>query len=385
MRRISLLLLLAIVASVYEVHRIGVWGLVTKRLHLSLIKHSTSAAISISKSTAIAVILSRSSSASSIIASTSTTLSLSTTLSSSSALVATAWFGGGRCFRLHSTTATSDEKEGTRNTSGEDDRGSETATGEKNSLDYSEKKYSSYQRWDRTKRALLAYKSKEKNLRVPKPFVIPKDDASWDRDLWETKLGNTVYGIRNKNAYKDHRQELEDMGFDFDYQRYGWDMVKRALLVYKSMNNDTLLVPTTFTVPVDDPSWGKDLWGMKLGYTVINIRNRNDYSKHRQELLAMGFEYDPQLILYGWPKVKMALLAYENWYRGLLVPQKFIIPISSLMWEPDLWEMKLGAVVKRIRNRGDHNDHKQELLEMGFDYSSQQGKGRTSTRTRTSV
>jgi hypothetical protein len=150
-------------------------------------------------------------------------------------------------------------------------------------------------------------------------------------------------------------------------------MVKRALQAYERIYED-LLVPASFTIPEGDASWERDLWGMKLGITVMSIRNRDAYAELRPELEEMGFDYDPQLILHEWDKVKRALLAYKDMFGNLLMPAKFIIPDSS-SWEPDLWGVKLGSEVNQIRNRGDHcKDHMQELEEMGFDFSSQRGK-----------
>jgi hypothetical protein len=67
------------------------------------------------------------------------------------------------------------------------------------------------------RRALLA----TGDLLVPKAFTIPKDDASWAKDLWGVKLGKKVNSIRIRNAYSDYMQELDDMGFDFDPQPTG--------------------------------------------------------------------------------------------------------------------------------------------------------------------
>uniref|UniRef100_A0A7S4G3U3 Helicase-associated domain-containing protein n=1 Tax=Eutreptiella gymnastica TaxID=73025 RepID=A0A7S4G3U3_9EUGL len=80
--------------------------------------------------------------------------------------------------------------------------------------------------WENVKRALLAYKSLCRDLLVPVSFVIPKD-ADWPEELWDLKLGNTVYSIRNQGTYSTNRAELEEMGFDFDPQRtaHGWENV----------------------------------------------------------------------------------------------------------------------------------------------------------------
>ena len=142
-------------------------------------------------------------------------------------------------------------------------------------------------------RAMQAYKRINGDLLVPLSFTIPEDDASWERDLWGTKLGITVSSIRNSNTYAEHKPELLEMGFVYDPQQYRWEKVKRALLAYKRIKDD-LVVPQSFTIPEGDVSWVRDLWGMKLGITVSSIRNNISYAEHKPELLEMGFDYDPQ-------------------------------------------------------------------------------------------
>jgi hypothetical protein len=95
--------------------------------------------------------------------------------------------------------------------------------------------------------------------------------------------------------YKVLRPELEEMGFDYNLQPlgYGWDLVKRALQAYERIEGH-LLVPKTFTIPEDDAMWEPDLWGMKLGFVVTNIRNSNQYAEHKAELEEMEFDFSPQ-------------------------------------------------------------------------------------------
>ena len=227
--------------------------------------------------------------------------------------------------------------------------------------------------WEKVKHALLAYKSLYDDLLVPQGFVIPKD-ADWPEELWDLKLGNTVYGIRNQGTYSTNRAELEEMGFDFDPQRavYGWEKVKHALLAYKSLYDD-LLVPQGFVIP-KDADWPEELWDLKFGNAVYSIRNQGIYSTNRAELEEMGFDFDPQRTVYGWAKVKHALLAYKSLYDDLLVPSGFVIP-KDADWPEELWDLKLGSIVSTIRNSGHHSTNRAELEDMGFEFESQQREG----------
>jgi hypothetical protein len=70
--------------------------------------------------------------------------------------------------------------------------------------------------------------------------------------------------------------------------------VKKALLWYKEMKGD-LLVPRRFAIPYDDERWSSDLWGIKLGFVVHNIRSDHAYVDHRAELVKMGLRFYIQL------------------------------------------------------------------------------------------
>lgn len=84
------------------------------------------------------------------------------------------------------------------------------------------------------------------------------------------------------------------MGFDFSKIRvqakYGWERVRLALLHYKQLYGDTV-VPTLYGIPEDDNHWPEDLWGMKLGTVVKEIRSKGQYKDHKEELVEMGFDF----------------------------------------------------------------------------------------------
>ena len=144
--------------------------------------------------------------------------------------------------------------------------------------------------------------------------------------------------------------------------------MKRALLAYKSLHGN-LLVPKLFVIP-KGREWPEDLWEIKLGCVVSNIRNNGQYSTYRSELEEMGFNFDSQRAAYGWETVKHALLTYKSLYGDLLVPLAFVIP-TSRDWPEELWDMNLGIAVSNIRNDGQYSTNRTELEEMGFNFDSQ--------------
>ena len=71
--------------------------------------------------------------------------------------------------------------------------------------------------WEVVKAALLAYKEREGDLLVPTKFIVPRGDPeTWPESTWGVKLGSIVNNIRLKGYYKNHHQELIEMGFLHD-------------------------------------------------------------------------------------------------------------------------------------------------------------------------
>jgi hypothetical protein len=148
--------------------------------------------------------------------------------------------------------------------------------------------------WAKVKAALLTYKRLAGNLLVPRPFVVPHNHPKWPESTWGINLGRVTGSIRNDGSFKNHKQELVDMGFDFAKQAnplaIPWEVVEAALLAYKGLE-DHLVVPDGFVVPHGDPKWPESTWGVRLGRIVANIRYNGYRFAHRQELLAMGLAF----------------------------------------------------------------------------------------------
>ena len=119
-------------------------------------------------------------------------------------------------------------------------------------------------KFDRIRRALLEYKAVYGDLLVPARYVIPTNDTRYSDDSKGMKLGSGIYHIRMQNTYKEHKEELLVMGFDYDSQVREFEEVKVALLAYKEIYGD-LLVPTEYIVPTNDTSYSEEVRGMRLG------------------------------------------------------------------------------------------------------------------------
>ena len=109
------------------------------------------------------------------------------------------------------------------------------------------------------------------------------------------RLGRTVNTIRSQGTFVDGDPErrgwLEAHGFVFDDLERQWESVLGALLRYKELKGD-MLVPRSFVVPPSSDDWPEEMWGMRLGRTVISIRSGTfvrDHADRRELLESEGF------------------------------------------------------------------------------------------------
>ena len=224
------------------------------------------------------------------------------------------------------------------------------------------------------KLALLQYKDLYGNILVPQSFVVPRNDPNWPKDLWDMNLGSIAHGIRGGTRYAERKQELIKIGFHFGPQRaaYGYSLIKTALMHYKSISGKgDMRVPYNFVVPENDERWPEELWGMKLGVLVNNIKGGN-YASKRDDLLDIGFSYDPFLSKYA--IARKTLLKYKELNGDMLVPRRFVVPEDDERWSRDSMGMKLGSVVYNIRSGSSYADQKDDLLSIGFCFDALQAK-----------
>jgi hypothetical protein len=70
-----------------------------------------------------------------------------------------------------------------------------------------------------------------------------------------------------------------------------------------------------------------------------------------------------------WKAARCALATYKELHGDMLVPRSFVVP-SSEPWPEEMWEMKLGRTVNKIRSSGyfvrDDLERRQVLDDMGF-------------------
>jgi hypothetical protein len=140
----------------------------------------------------------------------------------------------------------------------------------------------------------------------------------------------------------------------------------RCLSTYKEIYSN-LLVPSKFVVPWSK-DWPEEMWNLKLGWIVRNIRGGIQYSKYKEELIALGFDFSRRRNNIGWVATKLALETYMSIHGNLQVPKKFRVPHSSLDWPEMTWGIPLGTSVRNIRINLIYVEHRDELIQLGFNF-----------------
>lgn len=214
------------------------------------------------------------------------------------------------------------------------------------------------------RRTLLHYKMRNGDMLVPTKFTVPGKSNDWPNEMWGMHLGKIVQSIRGGRR-SDKREELASIGFCFNVASLNFEVVKKALQVYKKQHKN-LLVPRHFIVP-NTTNYEQRSWGMKLGSIVSNIRTgKSCYVDRKDELIKMGFAFDA--IHAKFELLKKALICYNNKpnYVKLPVNSKFVIPRTN-EWPEEIWGVKLGTGISDIR-RGRYREKEHELRDIGIDF-----------------
>jgi len=215
------------------------------------------------------------------------------------------------------------------------------------------------------KLAMETYKRLYGNVSIPQEFIVPKND-DWPEVTWKMKLGSIGHSIRNQNCHIEIREDIEEVGFDYEKQRGDFDLVKEALLIYKEIFGN-LNVPRSYIIPLDDIRYPERMRGNLLGRIVSHIRNNDCYSEHKEELIALGFDYEKQRIAkIAFAQLQEALLIYKQLHGHLKIPVKYVIAEDDLQYREGIRGCGLGSALCRIRNNKTYREHREAFVAMGL-------------------
>ena len=260
--------------------------------------------------------------------------------------------------------------------------------------------------------ALQTFREIHRHPIVPKKFEVPESGGDWPVETRGMALGGLVALYRRQwksdKLTEEDLQALMELDFAFNANDWKWEnRVQSGLTTYKELHGD-MLVPQEFEVPWSPP-WAVETWGMKLGDTVSNIREkgyfvssnstdervvllegkpewpewrgdakgeegrerryaRKDALDRLEWLDKNGFVWDD--LERRWEDAQSALTTYKELNGDMRVPKAFEVP-SSGPWGEEVWGMRLGSIVSTIRSEGtymheDKPERRQWLDDNGF-------------------
>jgi hypothetical protein len=68
------------------------------------------------------------------------------------------------------------------------------------------------EKWQRVYTALQYYKDRYGDIDVPVYFSVPSSEP-WPSEIWGMTTGSTVSHIRSNKCFKDHKDDLDSIGF----------------------------------------------------------------------------------------------------------------------------------------------------------------------------
>eukprot|EP01035_Chromulina_nebulosa_P017166 gene17166-22681_t len=225
---------------------------------------------------------------------------------------------------------------------------------------------------------------------MPSYPVVPAVDP-WPSQLHGLRLGKRLEKILSTNEFyqkhPDYVDALRNLGFDPSVETLvdDWNLIYSSLKVYKELYGN-VRVPAKFVVPDEEP-WPRLSRNMKLGIKVAAIRSAGRYVKDKRErknlLDSLGFEWrlrdhthKQQVEDDQFEKIYTALCHYKEYIdNDLNIPSDFEIPNDDESWPKDTWALKLGALVKSIREDDrliyGHTDREKRLNDIGFSWEDE--------------
>eukprot|EP01037_Dinobryon_pediforme_P019260 gene19260-19652_t len=126
-------------------------------------------------------------------------------------------------------------------------------------------------------------------------------------------------------------------------------------------------VPQAFVVPAEEP-WPRELHGDRLGMRISNLR----VSKKRlspaqvEQLNKAGMVWSDEEYQVG--RIERGLTTYKAMYGDVRIPSLFVVPHGDGRWDRDLWDMKLGKAICKVRNGGAYEAYRSRFEALGLTF-----------------
>lgn len=146
-----------------------------------------------------------------------------------------------------------------------------------------------------------------------------------------------------------------------------------AIKTYHGINGNTY-IPRAFVVPSNDVNWPSETWDIPLGQKFSQIESNDAINdQFKDQLKELG------IILGSFKKVSFevihqALKVYKELHGKVDIPIAFVVPSDAPVWPKELWGLKLGAKLVKIRLYGAFAQHRAELEELGVSFDTKKAK-----------
>lgn len=213
--------------------------------------------------------------------------------------------------------------------------------------------------------AFIKYKELYGHLDLHRTFQVPKDDERWPAELRGLKLGMIASHIRNYEVYNDLQKPLEELGFDFGYQKRppNFEVIFESLLVYKEKHGH-LLMPLEFYVSADDQDYPEAIRGCNLGRSVANLRRVGYYKEQRERLVSIGFPFC-SVMESKFNFLFEGFQIYKQLYGSLKIPRNYVIP-NTADFPKHLWGVRLGNKLQNIRQFRAFKQYSYRMADLGI-------------------
>uniref|UniRef100_K3WY59 Helicase-associated domain-containing protein n=1 Tax=Globisporangium ultimum (strain ATCC 200006 / CBS 805.95 / DAOM BR144) TaxID=431595 RepID=K3WY59_GLOUD len=241
-------------------------------------------------------------------------------------------------------------------------------------------------RWEQVAlHALQTFQTLEGHLRIPRRFVVPEDDERWPKASWGFKLGAHVNQLRvNRATLQEYQLDaLDKISFPWCVMDDMWDnQFLPALSIFRDLHGH-VNVPQRFVVPSNNDKWPHTLSGFRLGRVVSRVRSAdgfcvNQVKRSTHDLEALGFSYNSNEPKWN-EKILPSLQTFYAVYDHCNVDQYFVVP-SQAPWPEQAWGLKLGFIVRNIRQRGDFFElvgrDMEQLEQLDFVWNAAEAKWR---------
>lgn len=221
-------------------------------------------------------------------------------------------------------------------------------------------------------KAMKTYQTIEGDAKVEKRFVVPLDDTRYDPEARGIQLGRWLERMRhNPDNHPQYTEQLIALGVDFTVKKnrtVPFDVVYSALCTYY-FTHGHLKIPTSYTVPPQDPLYPEEAWGLHL-YRFLHWIKQGGYTKHKEQLESLGlgsaekkFTHLPFQLLYD------CLVVYRMIHGHLNVNNRYVIPLDDERYPEGARGATLGRSVLGIRLYNTWKEHRESLEALGLDLS----------------